>query len=243
MNQNIFNTTPPQATPPQAHAMSKTFMANVFSYMFAALAITGVVAYLFGTDLSLVQYLVNMETGGFTALGWVVMIAPIGLVILMSMGFHRLSSPVMLVLYIVYSILMGMSLSFIFWVYDIGTIYLTFGVTSATFGAMAVLGYTTKTDLTKFGGILYMALIGLIIAMVVNWFMNSSTMDYLISIIGVLIFTGLTAYDVQKLKRIGTGVEYGTQAASKLAIMGAVSLYLDFINLFLFLLRLFGGRD
>ena len=107
---------------------------------------------------------------------------------------------------------------------------------------MAILGYTTKTDLTKFGSILMMGVIGIIIASVVNLFMQSGMMDTIISIAGVLIFTGLTAYDVQKLKRIGSGVEYGTDETNKLAIMGAVSLYLDFINLFLFLLRLMGGR-
>jgi len=108
---------------------------------------------------------------------------------------------------------------------------------------MAVLGYTTSTDLTKFGGIMMMALIGIIIASVVNWFMQSESMDYIISIIGVLVFTGLTAYDVQKIKRIGGGVEYGAEDTKKLAIMGALSLYLDFINLFLFLLRFLGSRD
>ncbi len=108
---------------------------------------------------------------------------------------------------------------------------------------MAVLGYTTNTDLTKFGGILRMALIGIIIAMVVNIFLGSETMDFIISILGVLIFTGLTAYDVQKLKRIGAGMEYDGQSShSKLAIMGALTLYLDFINLFLFLLRFMGDR-
>jgi FtsH-binding integral membrane protein len=108
---------------------------------------------------------------------------------------------------------------------------------------MAVLGYTTNTDLSKFGSILRMALIGIIIAMVVNWFIGSSALDYIISCAGVLIFTGLTAYDTQKLKRIGAGVEYGSDMSSKLAIMGATTLYLDFVNLFLFLLRIIGGRN
>ena len=107
---------------------------------------------------------------------------------------------------------------------------------------MAVIGYTTKTDLTKFGSIMMMGLVGIIIASIINWFLNSAGLDYIISFIGVLVFTGLTAYDVQKLKRIGAGVEYGTEVASKLVIMGALSLYMDFLNLFLFLLRLFGDR-
>ena len=137
---------------------------------------------------------------------------------------------------------MGMSLSSIFLIYTGASIVSTFFITAATFGIMAVLGYTTKTDLTKFGSILSMGVIGIIIAMVVNMFLQSGTMDYIISGIGVLIFTGLTAYDVQKLKRIGAGVEYGTEETNKLSIMGALSLYLDFINLFLFMLRFTGGR-
>ena len=137
---------------------------------------------------------------------------------------------------------MGMSMSTIFIRYSLGSIYSTFFITSGTFTVMAFLGYTTKTDLTKMGSILMMGVIGIIIAMVVNMFMQSEMMGYIISGIGVLIFTGLTAYDVQKLKRIGSGVEFGTEETSKLAIMGALNLYLDFINLFLFLLRFMGDR-
>ena len=118
----------------------------------------------------------------------------------------------------------------------------TFVITSGMFGTMAVVGYTTKTDLTKFGSLMFMGLIGIIIASVVNMFMRSGTMDYIISFIGVLVFTGLTAYDVQKLKRIGSNMELESEGARKLTIMGALTLYLDFINLFLFLLRFFGNR-
>jgi len=142
-----------------------------------------------------------------------------------------------------YSLLTGMSLSFIFIVYDIGSIISTFFITALTFGVMAVAGYTTKTDLTKMGSFLYMALIGIIIASVINWFMGSSQLDYIICIAGVLIFTGLTAYDVQKIKNIGSQIENGTETYKKLIIMGALTLYLDFINLFLMLLRLLGNRD
>ncbi len=135
-----------------------------------------------------------------------------------------------------------MSLSFIFLIYTLGSIYLTFAIAAGMFGIMAVAGYTTKTDLTKFGSLMIMGLIGIIIASVVNYFMKSGTMDYIISFLGVLIFTGLTAYDVQKLKRIGSGSMYGDENYKKLMIMGALTLYLDFINLFLFLLRFFGNR-
>ena len=170
------------------------------------------------------------------------MLAPLGFVLLMSFGFQRLSQMMMTFLFLIYSVIMGMSLSFIFLVYAQSQIYLTFAVTAGMFGLMAVAGYTTQTDLTKLGSILIMALIGIIIASVVNIFLKSSGFDYIISFIGVIVFTGLTAYDVQKLKRIGEGVEYGTEATAKLSIMGALNLYLDFINLFLMLLRLFGNR-
>jgi FtsH-binding integral membrane protein len=224
-----------------AGTLAKTFMSSVFTYMTGALAITGLVAWWIGTDPALVSYLVS-ETG-FTILGYVVLFAPFLLVLVMGGMFNRLTAQSMLALFVVYSALMGASLSFIFVVYSIGSISSVFFITAGTFGVMAFLGYTTGTDLTKFGSILYMALIGLIIAMVVNWFMQSSMMDYIISGIGVLIFTGLTAYDTQKLKRIGMGVEHGTDHTSKLALMGALTLYLDFVNLFLFMLRFLGNRD
>jgi FtsH-binding integral membrane protein len=138
---------------------------------------------------------------------------------------------------------MGASLSYIFVAYSIGSITNVFIITAGTFAIMAVVGYTTKTDLTRFGSLLMMALIGIILAMVVNWFVGSERIDYLISIIGVLVFTGLIAYDTQKIKNIGAQVGLENETGRKLAIMGATSLYLDFINLFLFLLRLLGRRD
>lgn len=226
----------------RSEAASKSFLSNVFTYMAGALAITGVISYWFAGSEALMGSLINYETGGMTGLGWIVMLAPLAFVMVMSLSFNRLSSFALLGLFIAYSAVMGMSLSFIFLAYTASSITSTFFITAGTFGGMALLGYTTNTDLTKFGGILMMALIGLIIAMVVNMFMGSATMDYIISSIGVLIFTGLTAYDVQKLKRIGSGDEFGGEAANKLAIMGALTLYLDFVNLFMFLLRLFGDR-
>lgn len=225
------------------HAVSATFTSRVLSYMAAAIAISGVVAYLFGTDMSMLAYLVNFETGSLRPLAWVAMFAPFGLVLLMGMGINKLSSTSMLLVFVAFSVLMGLSLSTIFLVYSLGSIYLTFFVTSITFGIMAFVGYYTQTDLSKFGGILRMALIGIIVAMIVNIFMGSETMDYIISIFGVLIFTGLTAYDMQKIRQIGMQVEAGTENESKLALLGALTLYLDFINLFLFLLRFMGNRN
>jgi FtsH-binding integral membrane protein len=223
-------------------AISKTFMSSVFSWMFAALAITSIVAYYFGNSTELISTLVDFELGKLTTLGYVVMFSPFAFILLISFGFNRLSYPVLLFLFLLFSAVMGMSLSFIFMQYTAGSIYGTFAAASGMFGLMAVVGYTTNTDLTKFGSIMMMALVGIIIASIINWFMHSAGLDYIISFIGVLVFTGLTAYDVQKLKRIGAGVEYGTEVANKLVIMGALNLYMDFLNLFLFLLRLFGDR-
>jgi len=225
-----------------AISITKNFVNSVMSYMAAALAISGVMAYWFGTSEVLLSYLYN-ATGSLSILGWIVMIAPFGLVLLMGFGYKKLSSTAMIAVFVFYALLMGMSLSFIFLAYTQSSIFITFFITAATFGTMAVLGYTTQTDLTKMGSILIMALIGLIIASVVNMFMQSGTMDYIISGIGVLVFTGLTAYDMQKIKQIGMVTDATTEEGSKLAIMGALNLYLDFVNLFLFMLRFLGNRN
>ena len=222
------------------NAVSKSFVSNVFAYMALALAISGALAYLFGTT-DLILSLVTRS--GMTTLGWVVMFAPFAFILAMNFGFNKMSFTTLLAVFLGYAAVMGISLSFIFLVYDLGIIAKVFFITAGLFGAMAFIGYTTKTDLTKFGGILMMAVIGIVIASVVNMFMKSSQMDYIISCVGVLVFTGLTAYDVQKIKRIGAGVEFGTAEASKLALMGALNLYLDFVNLFMFLLRVFARRD
>jgi uncharacterized protein len=222
----------------------RTFMTQVFLWMAFAMVVTAITAYMFASSESLILSLRNPVTGGLTGLGWVVTLAPIGFVLLMSFGFQKLSVSLMALLFIAFSVLMGMSLSFILLVYTAASVYKTFAVTAAMFGIMAVLGYTTKTDLTKFGSLMMMALFGIIIAMLINMFLRSEMMDYVISVIGVLVFTGLTAYDVQKLKKIGAGgiESMGDANARKLSIMGALTLYLDFINLFLFLLRFLGNR-
>ncbi len=219
---------------------TSAFVANVFSWMTAGLVLTGIVAWWFAQS-GLVFSLVS-ETG-MSGLGWVVMLAPFAFILAMNFGLQKMSVMTITLLFLAFAAVMGMSLSFIFIVYTMSSITKVFFITAGTFGAMALLGYTTKTDLTKMGSLLYMGLIGIILASVVNYFMQSAMMDYIISIIGVLIFTGLTAYDTQKIKRIGAGVEYGSATAHKLAIMGATSLYLDFVNLFLFLLRILGSRD
>jgi FtsH-binding integral membrane protein len=230
-----------EITVDQVGGIPRTFVANVFSWMVLGLAITGVMSWVFGTS-DLIQLIIS-PTGGFTIFGWVALLAPFAFIIAMNMGLERWSPMTLIILFLAFSAVMGISLSTIFLRFNLGSIITVFAITSATFGVMAVVGYTTKTDLTKFGSILMMGLVGIIIAMVVNFFVQSGPLDYLISCIGVLIFTGLTAYDVQRIKRIGAGVEYGSATAMKLTILGATSLYLDFINLFLFLLRIFGGRD
>jgi FtsH-binding integral membrane protein len=231
---------------PVEQAQVKNFMANVFAYMFMALGVSALFAYLFSTNLELLQYLVSSTGRGLNALGFIVMFAPLGFVLLMSFGYSRLSAPVLIILFVIYSALNGISFSFILLQYASGTVLACFLSAAAMFGIMAFMGYTTKHDLTKFGRILIMGLIGIIVASLINLFMGSSSLDYLISFIGVMIFTGLTAYDVQKLKNIGSGIQYADVPASdvkKISILGALNLYLDFINLFLFLLRLFGRRD
>ena len=239
METNNFNYVQSQE---ETAAISKTFMSSVFSWMFAALAITSVVAFYFGNSLDLITLLVDPTLGKMTGLGYLVMFSPLAFILVMSFGFNKLSYPVLLFIFLLFAAVMGMSLSFIFLAYTSSSILGTFVAASGMFGVMALVGYTTKTDLTKFGSIMMMGLVGIVIASIINMFMQSSQMDYIISFIGVLVFTGLTAYDVQKLKNIGAGIQFGTAAASKLVIMGALNLYMDFINLFLMLLRLFGDR-
>lgn len=225
----------------QSVVASGAFIQKVFSWMAIALGITAVVAYYFSQSESMMRLLIS-PSGSLSLLGWVVMLAPLGFVLLMSFRFQRLSSGTLTLLFGGYSVIMGMSLSFILLAFTASSVFQTFAVTAGMFGLMAFLGYTTKTDLTRFGSLMIMGLIGIILASVVNWFLHSATMEYIISFIGVIIFTGLTAYDVQKLKRIGAGIEFGSESGNKLVIMGALTLYLDFINLFLFLLRFLGDR-
>lgn len=226
----------------QDESVISRFIANVFSWMVAGLVMTATAAY-YTVESGFIGQLYNSETGGMSGLGWGVMLAPLGFILAMNLGFQRWSSTALTLLFLTFSGVMGMSLSSIFLVYTMSSIAQVFVITAATFAVMAVVGYTTQTDLTRFGSLLMMALIGIIIASFVNWFIGSASLDYIISIGGVLIFTGLIAYDTQKLKRIAAGVEYGSETASKLAILGATSLYLDFVNLFLFLLRLLGRRN
>jgi FtsH-binding integral membrane protein len=221
---------------------SRKFIAGVFSWMFVALGVSSIAAYLFANTPSLLQLLFDPATGQATILFWVAMFSPLAFVLIMSYGVNRISYLGLSLLYIAYSIATGISLSFILLVYTSSSVSGVFITSSVVFGIMAVAGYTTKTDLTKFGSLMMMLLVGIIVASIVNFFLHSSGLSMLISYIGVAVFVGLTAYDVQKLKRIGAGLEYGDASAKKMALMGGLTLYLDFVNLFLFLLRIFGRR-
>lgn len=223
---------------------SSTLLRSVFSWMTLALIITTVASMLFAFVPDLVRMLfVETPAGGFklSIFAWVVMLAPIGFVMLMSFGYNRLSYPALIGIFLAYSAINGISLSFIFMVYELGSIFNVFLSSVALFAVMAIAGYTTKTDLTKMGNLLIIGLIGIVIASVINMFMQSDKMSFICSILGVIIFTGLTAWDVQKIKNLAAHDD-DSSSFRKLAIMGALNLYLDFINIFLYLLRLFGGR-
>ena len=222
---------------------ARSFIANVFLLMFIALGVSALFAWQFSINETLLSYMVSPT--GLTGMGKITIFAPLGFVLLMSFGYRKLSSTALMALFIAYAIINGISFSFILLAFTPGSVLGCFLSASAMFGVMAFMGYTTDQDLTKFGRILMMGVIGIVIAMVINFFLHSSQLDYIISIIGVMVFTALTAYDVQKLKRIGEGLEYQDVSANdtkKISILGALNLYLDFINIFLFLLRLFGGR-
>jgi FtsH-binding integral membrane protein len=224
---------------------TKDFIAKVFTFMFFALGVSALFAYWFSNSPELMGYLINDAGTGLNAIGYIVMFAPLGFVLLMSIGYAKFSSTALLTLFIVYAAITGISFSFILLAYSSASIFGCFISASVMFGVMAIMGYTTSQDLTSFGRLMIMGLIGIVIASLINLFLKSDTMGYVVSVIGVLVFTGLTAYDVQKLKRIGEGIEQdGLPAveANKRSVMGALTLYLDFINLFLMLLRLFGGK-
>jgi FtsH-binding integral membrane protein len=222
---------------------SRKFIANVFMWMFVALGISSVCSYIFAFNPDLSSMLRNNVTGQSNLLGIAVMFAPLIFIIVAGSRFHKMSFTSLVVLFIAFSAVMGISLSYIFYRYSIGTISSVFITSSVVFGVMAIGGYITHQDLTRFGSIMIMLLIGIVVASVLNIFMNSDSLSMIISYVGVAVFVGLTAYDVQKLKRFGAEIGYAGNDAKKMAIMGAITLYLDFVNLFLFMLRIFGGGN
>jgi len=239
MDNNILDFT---NTRENENVVVKSFLTKVFTWMVGALAISGIIAWLFATTPAL-HDLLFVNDGihtGFSGLGYVVMFAPLAFILVMNFGLEKLSLPVILTLFILYSVTMGMSLSVIFLLYAGATLAKTFLISAGAFGFMAFLGATTKTDLTKFGSYLYMGLFGIIIASVINYFTGGST--FLIDILCVVVFTGLASYKVQMLKNMALQMTEGGEQTQKMALWGALSLYITFINLFLTLLRLAGGK-
>lgn len=211
---------------------------NVYTWMTLALVITGAVAMYMAKSMTLLSMIMQNSL-----LFWGILIAELGVVWYLSARIHRISFTSATLLFILYSILNGATLSMIFLIYTMSSIATTFFVTAGTFGVMALFGYVTKKDLTRLGSLCFMEIIGIIIASLVNIFLQNSMMEMIISYIGVLLFVGLTAYDSQKIKRLlmQDGVEIN-ETTQKIALLGAMTLYLDFINLFLYLLRILGDR-
>lgn len=221
----------------QAAELVGRFLAKVYTWMALGLALTGGVAAYVAATPSILQAIIGNSTIFF-----LLIIATLGLVIGISAAINRISAAAATGMFIAYSALNGVLFSTVFLVYTGQSIAQVFFITAGTFGAMSVYGMTTKRDLTRIGQLALMALIGLIIASVVNIFFRSSGLSYLISYAGVAIFVGLTAYDTQRLKRLALTVQEGTESFAKASIVGALALYLDFINLFLMLLRILGRR-
>ena len=213
-------------------------MRKVYVWMTLALVITGFTAYGVATSPGIQQLVF-----GNSIVMWGLIIAEFALVIGVSAAINKLSLTTATLMFILYSVINGALLSSIFLIYTASSIATVFFITAGTFGAMALVGYTTKTDLTSMGKILFMALIGLVIATLVNLFVKSSGFTLILSYVGVLIFVVLTAYDSQKIKQMMLQAPDAGESAQKLALLGALTLYLDFINLFIYLLRIFGKRE
>ncbi len=209
-------------------------MQRVYGYMAGGLVLTGIVAYAAAAS-GFYQSIAD------TGLIWIVMLAPLGFVLALSFGIERMSAATATVLFWIYAAVMGLSLGGIFLVYTGTSIARVFFITAATYGAMSLYGYTTRSDLSGFGSFLLMGLIGIVIASIVNIFVGSSTLQFVISIIGVIVFVGLTAYDTQRIKEMYLSSDT-VEIAGKKAVLSALALYLDFINLFVMLLQLFGQR-
>ena len=228
-------------TSAQAHAAGidaglRAYMLKVYNYMCIGLALTGAVAFATSSSPAMMQVIHG------TPLKWVAMLAPIGMVFFLAARVHAMKASTAQAVFWVYAGLMGLSLSYIFMVYTGASVTCVFFITAGAFAGLSLYGYTTKKDLSGMGSFLIMGVIGLLIASVVNIFLESTAMQFAISVLGVLIFAGLTAYDTQRIKSIYYEGD-GTDVAEKKAIMGALTLYLDFINMFLFMLQLFGNRE
>ncbi len=226
----------------QVDAGLRAHMLRVYNYMLIGLVLTGLTAWAASVPpLRDVFFQVNEASGrlALTGLGWIAVLAPLAMVFFLSFGINRMSVGAARATFWLYAALVGVGIAPILWVYTGASVAETFFITAATFGAMSLWGYTTKSDLSGMGSFLFMGLIGLLIASVVNIFLQSAMMNWIVSILGVIIFTGLTAYDTQYIKEMYSANDDGTVSGRK-AIFGALKLYLDFLNLFLFLLRFLG---
>jgi len=219
----------------------RSYMLSVYNYMASGVLLTGIVAMLFAQS-SLVNLIVNPATGQATPLFWVALFAPLAIVFILGFGINRISTRAAQALFWVYAALIGVQFSSLFLVYTGTSIAQAFFATAAAFLGLSLYGYTTKRDLSAMGTFLIMGVVGILVALVLNMFLRSPGLDLAISAIGVLVFAGLTAYDAQKIKSIYFAVAGNGEAMAKSAVIGALNLYLDFINMFLFLLRLFGSR-
>ena len=244
--QNIFQAT--SAKTAVWDAGLRAYMLKVYNYMATGVLLTGiisVISFKLSADINASGQIIALTSYGNaifnSGLKWLVMLAPLAVILYMSFGINKMSTSKAQTVFWIFTILMGLSLSWVLIVFTGVSVARVFFITSATFGAMSIYGYTTKRDLTKLGSFLMMGLIGIIIASLVNIFLKSTMMHFIISILGVLIFVGLTAYDTQKIKNMYSASDT-VEISGKKAIMGALTLYLDFINLFIMLLRLFGQR-
>lgn len=214
----------------------RSYMLKVYNYMTSGILLTGIVALFVGTSPDILNAIYG------SGLHWLVALAPLAFIMVMSFGVHKMSSGTLQLVFWAFAAVMGVSMAWIFAAYTGTSIARTFFITAASFGALSLYGYTTKKSLSGFGTFLFMGLIGLIIASVVNIFLGSNMLQFIISVAGVLIFAGLTAYDTQRIKESYYMMATG-EAVAKGAIMGAVNLYLDFVNLFMFLLQFLGNRE
>ena len=213
----------------------RQYMLRIYNYMASALALTGIVAYVFAGYLETNRALLH------SPVMWLIIFAPFGLVMLLSFGINRLSAAAAQGIFWLYAGLMGLSMSTIFLAYTGTSIARVFFIPAGTFTAMSLYGYTTKRDMSQFGSFLFMGLIGIVIASLVNMFLQNGMLQWIISVIGVLVFVGLTAYDTQTIKEMYVEGD-GHEMAGKKAVMGALRLYLDFVNLFMMLIQIMGVR-
>ena len=232
-----------QADAAQIDVGLRQYMLRVYNYMASGLALTGIVAWIVANTPSVLEVFFHATPRGVTptGLGWIAIIAPIGLVMAMSFGIQRMRASTAQLLFWVYAALMGVSLSTLLLAYTEASVARAFFATAASFAGLSLYGYTTSRDLTGFGRFLFMGLIGIIVASLINMFWPSPGLTFVVSIIGVLVFAGLTAYDTQKIKEIYWAGD-SDEVLTKKAINGALALYLDFINLFIMLMRLMGDR-